>query len=166
MRPIATFVWNSIRHVCAHNEAIVCRKLVFAQYVFVNPLHSLVQRYTYTPKIVHILAQFELTPDTTYEQYVYANESKEMDLDNLLPPEFPEVRIWFRYDHPDFEQKFHRDCPGAGVYVWHVEMCHSFSSVATAIHNLASEEGTYWCHYCRRGLFFPNSCPDPLHVNI
>jgi hypothetical protein len=52
--------------------------------------------------MVHNLARFELTPDTTYEQYVYANELKAMDLDNLLPPEFPEVWIWFRYDHPDF----------------------------------------------------------------
>ena len=49
MRLIATFVWNSIRHVCAHNAAVVCRKLVFAKYVFVNPLLSSVQRYTYTP---------------------------------------------------------------------------------------------------------------------
>ena len=109
--------------------------------------------------MVHNLTHFELTPDTAYEQYVYANESKEMDLDNLLPPEFPEVRIWFRYDHPDFEHKFHRDCPRAGVDAWHVEMCHSFLSIATAIHNLASEEGTYWCNYCPRGLFSPTHVP-------
>jgi len=82
-----------------------------------------------------------LTSDTTYEQYVYANESKEVDLDNLLPPEFPEARIWFRYDHPDFDQKSHRDCAGAGS--WHVEMCHYFSNVAAAIRSLASEEETY-----------------------
>ena len=82
-----------------------------------------------------------------------------MDLDILLPPEFPEVRIWFIYDHPDFEQKFHRDCPGAGADAWHVEMCHSFSSVPTVIHNLTNEEETYWCHYCRRGLFSPTHVP-------
>ena len=39
--------------------------------------------------MVDNLARFELTPDTTYEQYVYAKESKEMNLDNLLPPEIP-----------------------------------------------------------------------------
>jgi hypothetical protein len=96
---------------------------------------------------------------------VYGNQSKEMELDNLLTPEFPEVRIWFRYDHPDFEQKFHRDCPDAGEDSWHVEMCHSFLFFVNAIHSLASEEETYWCH-CRRGLFLPNSCPDALYVNM
>jgi hypothetical protein len=65
-----------------------------------------------------------------------------MDLGNILPPEFPEVRIWFRFDHPDFKNKFHRDCPVA--VTWHVEMCRSFSSVAAAIHSLASEEETYF----------------------
>jgi hypothetical protein len=28
-----------------------------------------------------------------------------------------------------------------------------------------NEESTYCCHFCRRGLFFPNACPDPLHLN-
>ena len=87
-----------------------------------------------------------------------------MDLNNLLPPEFPEVLIRFRLDRLDLELKLHRDCPGAGA--WHVELCSSFSSVSAAFHSLASEEETYSFHYCRRGLFSPNSCPDPLHVNI
>jgi hypothetical protein len=108
-------------------------------------------------KLVHNLVRFELTPDTTYEQYVYANESKQVNPGNLLPPEFPEVRIWFTYDHPDFEQKFHRDCPGAGA--WHAELCHTFPSVAIAIHSLASEEETYWCPYSGRGLFSPTRVP-------
>ena len=74
-----------------------------------------------------------------------------MDPDNLLPPEFPEVRIWFRHDHTDVEQKFHRDCPGA--VAWHAEICHTFPSFAVAIHSLVSEEETYWCLHCGRGLF-------------
>ena len=139
MRLIATIVWNSIRHVCAHSAAVVCWKLSFAQYIFDNPFLSSVQRYTYTQKWSTI--PFELTPDTTYEQYVYTNESLEVEVYNLLPPEFPDVRIWFRYHHPVFEQKFHRDCPGAGA--WHVEIYHSFSNVFAAIDSLASEEETY-----------------------
>ena len=51
----------------------------------------------------HNLVRFELSSDTTYEQYVYANDLKHVDLDNPLPSEFPEVRIWCRYDHSDFE---------------------------------------------------------------
>ena len=50
MRLIATNEWNSIRHVCAQNAAVVCRKLVFPKYVFIKPLHFLVQCYRYTPK--------------------------------------------------------------------------------------------------------------------
>ena len=79
-------------------------------------------------KLVNNLVRFELTPDTSYEKYVYANESKQVDPDNLLPPEFPQVRIWFRYDQPDFEQKFHLHCPGA--VAWHAELSHTFPSVA------------------------------------
>ena len=95
-------------------------------------------------KLIKNLVGFELTPDTTYEQYVYANESKQVDPDNLLPPEFPEVRIWFRYEYPDIEHKFHRDCPGAGSR--HGELSHTFPSVDIAIHSLATEEEKYWCH--------------------
>ena len=142
---------NSIRHVCAHNEAVVSRKLVFAQppSSTLSLFGSALRIYT---KMVHNLARFELTPDTTYEHYVHASESLEVvDVYNLLPPEFPEVRIWFRYDHLNFEEKFHRDCPGAGA--WHMEMCHPFSNVFAAVRSFANAEETYWCHYCRRGLF-------------
>ena len=82
---------------------------------------------------------------------MYALESIEADIHNLLPSEFPDVRIWFRYNHPDFEQKFHRDCPGAGD--WYTEKCHTFSNVFAAIDSLANEEETFWRRYCRRGLF-------------
>ena len=100
--------------------------------------------------MVHNLTHFQLTSDTTYEQYVYAMESIEAVIHTLLSPDFPEVRIWFRYNHPDCEQKFNRVCPGAGD--WHTETCHTFSNFFTAIDSLANEEGTFWCHYCRRGL--------------
>ena len=91
--------------------------------------------------MVHNLAHFELTPDTTYEQYVYAIESIEVDIHYPLPTEFPEVPICFRYNHPDFENKFHRDCPGAGD--WHTETFHIFSNVFAAIDSLANEEGHF-----------------------
>ena len=103
------------------------------------------------------LTHFQLTSNTTYEQYVYAIESIEADIHTLLPPEFPELRIWFRYNHPDFEQKFHRDCPCAGD--WHTETFHTFSNVFAAIDSLANEEETFWCHYCHRGLFSQTHVP-------
>jgi len=65
-------------------------------------------------RLVRNLPEYELTSNTTYEQYVYAVTSEESDIRLLLPPEYPEMRIWFRFAHPDFDRRFHRDCPGDG----------------------------------------------------
>jgi hypothetical protein len=101
--------------------------------------------------------------NTTYEQFVYAVESEETDIGNMLPPESPEMRIWFRFSHPTLDRRFHRDCPCAGQ--WDSETCRTFSDVYEAIDSLVNDEETYWCHFCHRGLFFPNACLDPLHLN-
>jgi hypothetical protein len=114
-------------------------------------------------RLVHHLPDYELTSNTTYEQYIHAVESEQTSIDLLLPPEFPEVRIWFRFATPDFDIRFHRDCPGDGE--WNSETCRTFTDVFDAVDDLVNEESTYWCHFCHRGLFFPNACPDPLHLN-
>jgi len=114
-------------------------------------------------RLVRKLLEYELTSNTTYEQYVYAIESEESDIRMLLPPEFPEMRIWFSFAHPDFDRRFHPDCPGAGD--WNSETCHTFTNAFTAVDALANDEANYWCHFCHRGLFFHNICPDPLHLN-
>ena len=137
---------------CSYTDNCSCRICVRQHPTLFN---SALHVYT---KMVHNLTDFELNCDTTYEQYTYAVDSIEVDMKNLLPPEFPEVRIWFRYNTPHYERKYHRDCLGTGV--WHSETCHTFSNVFAAIDNLANEEETFWSHFCHRGLFFPNSCPD------
>ena len=63
--------------------------------------------------------RFELTADITYQQYVYAVRSDGVLIQNLLPPEYPSIRLWFRYQR-NFEHKLHRDCPGLGS--WHGEL--------------------------------------------
>jgi len=103
--------------------------------------------------MVHNLTDFELNCDTTYEQYTYAVGSLEVEMENLLTPEFPEVRIWYRHNPPHYGRKYHRGCPGAGD--WHSETCHTFSNVYAAIDNLAKDEETFWCHFCHKGLFSP-----------
>ena len=65
-------------------------------------------------RLVHNLPEYELTSNTTYEQYVHAVESEQSDIRLLLPPEYPEMRIWFRFANPDFDRRFHCDCPGDG----------------------------------------------------
>ena len=114
-------------------------------------------------RMVHNFSVYELTSNSTYEQFVHAVESEETDIGNLLPPEFPEIRIWFRFSHPSFDRRFHCDCPGAGE--WDSDTCRTFSDVYEAVDSLVNDEETYLCHFCHRGLFFPNSCPDPLHLN-
>ena len=46
--------------------------------------------HVYT-KLVKNLDRFELTPNTSYQQYVHATDSNRVDPNNLLPLEFPEV---------------------------------------------------------------------------
>ena len=50
--------------------------------------------YVYT-RMVRNLPEYELTSNTTYEQYAYAIESEDSDIRMLLPPEFPEMRNRF-----------------------------------------------------------------------
>ena len=114
-------------------------------------------------RLVRNLPEYELTSNTTYEQYVYAVESEEPDIRLLLPSEYPEMRILFRFAHPNFDRRFHRDCPGAGDC--DSETCHTFTDFFTAVDAIGNEESTYWCHLCHRGICFPNVCPDPLHLN-
>ena len=100
------------------------------------------------------LERFELTCYTTYSQYQYAVQSGRVDDLRLLPPEFPFIRVMFRFH--TFENKFHRHCPGRGE--WNTIMTASFVNVATAVTCLANDERLYRCKHCKRGLFFPYIC--------
>jgi hypothetical protein len=59
------------------------------------------------------LKYFKLTVHTTFQEYVYAALPGCVETGNLLPPEYPIVRVWCRFYM--FENKFHRDCPGQGT---------------------------------------------------
>ena len=96
-------------------------------------------------------SSFRLTPYMTFEEYVYAVELGFALVFQVLPPEFPKVRLWFRYD--SFDGKFHRDCPSEGS--WHAQISREFSSVEDAILALKDTEqkDTFWCSSCNKGLF-------------
>ena len=60
------------------------------------------------------LDMIKLTDEKTHQQYVYAARSHRVLHINLLPPEDPTVRLWFRYNiNSPF--KYHRDCPGTNI---------------------------------------------------
>jgi hypothetical protein len=48
-------------------------------------------------KMVYNIEHFELTTDTTYQQYMYAYKSNRVKFDKLFPPEYLIVRIIFRF---------------------------------------------------------------------
>ena len=81
-------------------------------------------------------SSFQLTPYTTFEEYVYAVELGAALIFRFLPPEFPQIRLWFRYD--SFDRKFNRDCPGEGS--WHAQISREFSSIEDAISALKDTE--------------------------
>ena len=72
---------------------------------------------------------FELTVNTTFDQYVYVVNSGLVHYIQL-PPEFPSIQLWFRYD--TFQNKLHRDRPGKSS--WHGRNSRDFelSSEATS----------------------------------
>ena len=96
-------------------------------------------------------SSFQLTPYTTFEQYAYGVENGFALVSQVLPPEFPVIRLFFRYD--SFDRKLHRDCPGEGS--WHARVSREFRSEQDAILALknTSQKHTFWCSFCDKGLF-------------
>jgi hypothetical protein len=75
---------------------------------------------------------------------------------NLLPPEAPTVRLWFRYDiNSPF--KYHRDCLGVGP--WESQTERSYKSTEEMIEELITHKDNFWYHHFEKGLFFSNSYP-------
>jgi len=99
--------------------------------------------------------RFELTEEKTHQQYVYAVRSNRVPPDNLLPPEVPAVRLWYRHEI-NSSYKYHHDCPGAGSWDSHTEK--TYTPDAAMIEDLISHKEHFWCNHCEKGLFFPNTC--------
>jgi hypothetical protein len=101
--------------------------------------------------------RFELTAEKTYEQFVYAVRSNRVPRKNLFPPEYPSVRLFYRYQR-NSPFKFHSDCPGLAP--WDTRAEREYASVDEVLSDLFTDKDHFWCHHCERGLFFPNTCPD------
>jgi hypothetical protein len=105
-------------------------------------------------RLIFELEQFELTRETTYDQYVWAVRSCLVPVHQLLPPDFPEICLLFRCNV--FAYKLHHHCPGRAS--WKILMQYTFGSESEAIRSLTCLEHTYWCRHCKRGLFFYPKC--------
>src|SRR5215469_4843409 len=102
------------------------------------------------------IINFELTADTTYDEYLYAFNSEDVDRFQLLPPHFPKIIVFYfnNIDTPLLWRHFH--CPGAGPF----ECSHkqTFRDQDHAIQELVRYKTTYWCGFCDKPLFFPPKC--------
>jgi hypothetical protein len=86
---------------------------------------------------------FVLTVHTAYEESRFAVSSKRFRAGNLLPPEYPLVRIWFRCDPARFESKFHEECSGHGSWLGDC-MSHIFETRTAAIEALLNDKELLW----------------------
>jgi hypothetical protein len=66
--------------------------------------------------------------------------SQRVHIRKLLPPEYPIVRVWCKFDTNMFQYKFHRNCPGQGT--WHAELARAYSSPAYAVKDLTELKET------------------------
>ena len=112
--------------------------------------------------LIYDLERFELSALTTYDEYVYVVRSGEASNSQILPPEYPEIRVWYHHDFlADSPARFHRHCSGAGP--WATFTCSTFPSHDEAIAKLIDYRTHFWCAFCNRGLYFPNQCEDADH---
>jgi len=105
-------------------------------------------------RLVLEVGRFVLTRETTYDQYVLAVRSNRVPTQQLLPPDFPDIRLHFRCNV--FAYKLHHNCPGNGT--WKAQMEYTFGSESEAIRSLVGLENAYWCRHCKRRLFFYSEC--------
>ena len=107
--------------------------------------------------VYNIKYMFRFTFHITFNEYVYAVRSGRVDIERLLPPEFPAITLWCA-SNTAHTVSHHLTCNGHGV--WRNVMTTQFRSREAAIKVLSERSVVFWCMHCSRGLFFPNRCSD------
>ena len=99
--------------------------------------------------------RFKLTVEKTHQQYEYAARLNRVQLGNLLPPEAPTVRLWYRHDFNSLTNIIAIvRMPGRGIHI----LKKTYTSAAAMIEELFSHKEHFWCHHFGKGRFFPISC--------
>ena len=100
------------------------------------------------------IEQFRLTRHVTYSQYRAACGPGRVDIEQLLPPEFPNPPSYLhvlpepsfpRHLFPRSSMDLRRDA--------------SFESREEAVAALCTDRILYWCDVCDKPLFFEVDCP-------
>ena len=106
--------------------------------------------------LVRNIEQFTLTRHVTYSQYRAACSSGRVDIEQLLPPEFPAVTLL--HTSPSCpSRRSHATCsPGQ---TWICAATRRFESREEEVAALCTERNLYWCIVCDKPLFFRVDCP-------
>jgi hypothetical protein len=90
--------------------------------------------------------RFRLTRNVTHSEYVHAVDSGRPRGDCVLPPEYPDITVRFRYRLSSIEA-FHPYC--APSLPWHASATRTFDSPVQAIRELYLLRSLFWCAGCR-----------------
>jgi hypothetical protein len=111
--------------------------------------------------VISIGELFEMTQNTTYQEYVYAVRSNLVtERWRLQPPNFTRVKVNFRFHR--LPHLLHDHCPGRGATTG--AFAYSLDSLDEAIAELVQGKETFWCSFCEKPVFFPPVVHNSLGV--
>jgi hypothetical protein len=99
---------------------------------------------------IYNVDRFRLTGDVTYSEYVHAMGSERARAVRVLPPDYPDITVRFRY-HICSHEAFQTYC--APSLPWHAFATRTFASPLEAIKELYTRRDLYWCAGCAKPLF-------------
>lgn len=105
------------------------------------------------------LERWQLSPETTYHQYVYAARSGHLTVVKLFPRDTVcPVREW-RFGHKGVGL-YHQQCAPRGSSVVCYERSY-FHNASDSVDAFVRDRQDWLCWYCNRPLFIPASCVLP-----
>jgi hypothetical protein len=92
------------------------------------------------------MEQFQLSHETTYDQFVYAVRSKQVPLQNEIPNSYPKLNCKFTRETNDNDHRLHLHCADEiGIILWPLRQFKDCISVEDMIQSLIAEKEEWWC---------------------
>ena len=105
--------------------------------------------------LVRNIERFQLTRHVTYSQYRAACGSGRVDIEQLLPPEYPNVTNIHTFTSCPHRPS-HTIC--TPLQAWIYAATRRFESRGEALAALCTDMNLYWCVVCDKPLFFRVAC--------
>ena len=101
-------------------------------------LKDIVSNFVFT--MCYNIDHFKVTRDIIFQHYVYAADSKRIDIKQLLPPDIPYITIQFGYrcypNHP-----YHSSCSNG--LPWHAAASRMFESEVDAVASICKHDNQF-----------------------